>query len=231
MHPLGVVVGVGQKRPDPRPPRRLLQRRLELHQVRSRPPAGSRREHHRGVTIGHQHDLGVLRVSRFLRPTPGLRPPLHVVSADVPRFQPGAVDGGRRDPPFPDLLAEGPCEHGVEHRPARLGREEAGGGLLEGGEVGDDLQADEAGRVGMVGEVVGQAAIVEPRELLEDQAGQELVLGELLGAELVPVRGEGPASRVVGDLEDPSWRLARGHAYTTSRAGQRFSTEHRPPGW
>jgi hypothetical protein len=130
----------------------------------------------------------------------------------VPRFQPGAVDGGQRDSPLPDLVTEGPREHGVEHRPARPGREETGGGLLEGGEVGDDLQADEAGQVGMVGEVVGQAAIVEPRELLEGQAGQELVLGELLGAELVPVRGEGPASHVVGDLEDPSWRLARGHA-------------------
>ena len=48
----------------------------------------------------------------------------------------------------------------------------------------------------------------EVGELLEHQAGQELGLGELLGAELVPVRGEGLAGRLVGDLEHP----ARGFA-------------------
>ena len=60
----------------------------------------------------------------------------------------------------------------------------------------------------MVDEVLGQPAVVEARELLEHQAGQELGLGELLGAELVRVLGQRPAGRLVGDPEHP----ARGFA-------------------
>ena len=50
----------------------------------------------------------------------------------------------------------------------------------------------------VVGRTRLQAAVVEARELLEHQAGQELGLGELLGAELVPVRGE---ERVLGTID------------------------------
>ncbi len=89
--------------------------------------------------------------------------------------------------------------------------------------MGDDPQVDQPGQVGVVGEVLGEPAIVEPRELLEHQAGQELVLGELLGAELVPVRGEGLTGGVVGDLEDPARGFAGGHISYTSRDGRRFT--------
>ena len=55
---------------------------------------------------------------------------------------------------------------------------------------------------------ITQPAIVEAGELLEHQAGQELGLGELLGTELVPMRGDCPAGGLVGHLEGP----ARGFA-------------------
>ena len=74
--------------------------------------------------------------------------------------------------------------------------------------MGDGLHADLRPEVEVIGEVLRQPAVVEARELLEHQAGQELGLGELLGAELVPMRGECLASRLVGDLKHP----ARGFA-------------------
>ena len=52
----------------------------------------------------------------------------------------------------------------------------------------------------MVGQVFDEPAIIEAEELLEDQAGQELGLSELLGAESVPMRSDGLTGRVVGDL-------------------------------
>ncbi|HEX4610376.1 MAG TPA: hypothetical protein VH092_19455 [Urbifossiella sp.] len=122
-----------------------------------------------------------------------------------------SIDGGQRDPPLADPVAQRPVEHGVEHRPARGRLEQPRGGLLGGGEVGDDPQIDLPGRVGMIGEAVGEAAIVEARGLLEHQAGEQLVLGELLGAELVPVGGERMAGGVAGDPEDPARGSAGGH--------------------
>ena len=56
-----------------------------------------------------------------------------------------------------------------------------------------------------------QAPIIEARELLEHQARQELVLGELLRAELVSVRGQRLTGRLVGDLEHPARRFAGLH--------------------
>ena len=101
-----------------------------------------------------------------------------------------------------------PLEHGVEHLPPGGGGQEPLGGLLEGGEVGDGLQVDQRTKVAVVVEVLSQSPVVEARELLEHQARQELGLGELLGAELVCVRGERAAGRLVGDLE----HTARGFA-------------------
>src|ERR1700744_158254 len=86
----------------------------------------------------------------------------------------------------------------------------------------------------MVGQMLGQSAVVEAREVLEHQAGQELGLGELLGAELVPVRGEGPAGRVVRGLEDPAGGFAGKHIslyepkWTVVHG---FSPEHVFPGF
>ena len=55
--------------------------------------------------------------------------------------------------------------------------------------MGNDLQTDHVAQVGVVGQVLRQPSVVEARELLEHQAGQELGLGELLGAELVTCAG------------------------------------------
>ena len=209
--PLAVEVGVGQQRPDPRPAGGPLQRRLEQDQVRGRPPAGFGRQDQMAPAVGDQHDLRVFGVSRFLRATSGLGPAFDVIPADVPRLHPGAVDGRQRDRPLADPVAQRPVEHGVERGAGRGRLEQPRGGLLEGGVVGDDLQVDHPAEVGVVGQVRGEPAVVEARELLEHQAGHELGLGELPGAELVPVRGEGLAGGLVGDLEGPARGFAGSH--------------------
>jgi hypothetical protein len=209
--PLAVEVGIGQQRPDPGAAGGLLQRRLEQDQVRGGAPAGHRPQHQMGAAVGHQHDLRILGVGRLLRTCPGPRPPLDVIPADVPRLHPGAIDGGRRDPPPADLPPHRLLQHGVEHRAGRGRLEQPGGGLLEGGVVGDGHQPDQRREAGVVGQVLGQPAVIEAREVLEHQAGHELGLGKLLGAELVPVRGESPAGRLVGGQEDPARGFAGSH--------------------
>lgn len=49
------------------------------------------------------------------------------------------------------------------------------------------LQADQPSRIGMIGQVFGQAAIVGAEELLERRAGWQLVPGVRLGTEGVVV--------------------------------------------
>ena len=75
----------------------------------------------------------------------------------------------------------------------------------------NDLQTDHVAQVGVVGQMLRQSAIVEAQELLEHQAGQELGLGELLGAELVSVRGQRPAGCLVGNLVHATRGFASRH--------------------
>jgi hypothetical protein len=226
--PLGVEVGVGQQRPDPRPPHRLRKRPPELHQVGARAPAGHRREDQVAVAIDHEDDLGEVGVSPDGIGVSAAGPPLDVVAAGVPRLHAGAIDGRQRDAPLPDAVPQGALEDGVEHLPARDGGQEPHGGLLEGGIVRHRAQADLAAEFGIIGQVRRQPAVVEAQELLEHQAGQELGLGELLGAEPVPMRRQRLAGSVVGDLQDQARGFARNHiSYYDARCTEvhGFSTE------
>lgn len=106
------------------------------------------------------------------------------------------------------------------------------GRLLEGGGVGDSLQADQPSEVGVVDRVMCEPAVVEARELPEHHAGQELGLGELLGPELVAVRWEDLTGRLVGDRKDPARGLADGQSSEYEprwTAVQTFSLEPEGP--
>ena len=73
------------------------------------------------------------------------------------------------------------------------------------------FHADLAGNVWVVAKVRGEATVVEAQELLEHQAGQQLGLSKLLGAELVPVRGESLTRSIVRHLQDPARGFACRH--------------------
>lgn len=79
-------------------------------------------------------------------------------------------------------------------------------------------RVDEPGEVGVVGQVLGEAAVVEAQELPEHEAGHELRLGELLRAVAVAVGREGQPGRVEGEGEDPARGFARSHILTTRSA-------------
>ena len=55
--------------------------------------------------------------------------------------------------------------------------------------MGHGFHPDLTGDIGVVHEVLGEAAVVEAHELLEHQARQQLGLGKLLGAELNGIKG------------------------------------------
>src|SRR5262249_10189931 len=92
-----------------------------------------------------------------------------------------------------------------------------------GREVGDVVQAEDGGHLGVLGQMLGEASVVEAEELLEDQAGQELGLREGLGAVDVAVGRDRLPGGVVRDLEDPARRFAGGHIHSTWPTGRRFA--------
>lgn len=86
--------------------------------------------------------------------------------------------------------------HGRFEQLARRGREEqAAGRFLERREVGNDFQFQQFAQRGMVFEVGRQATIIDLQKVLEDQAGKELILRKLLGAETVAIFWQRPPSR------------------------------------
>ena len=208
MDPLRVEVRVGQQCSDLGPAHGLPQSGTELHQVRTWPSTGDCGEDHVTAAIDHEDDLRELGVSRDLVAISALRTTLDVVPAGVPRLQACAIDSRQRDTPLADSVVQRPLEHRVEHPARRRGRQQSLGSLLEGREVRHCSQPDLAGKVGVVDEMLGQTPVVEVRELLEHQAGQQLRLSELLGAELVSVCRKGLAGGFVGDLENPTRRFA-----------------------
>jgi hypothetical protein len=210
VQPLRVEVRVGQEHVDPRTPRRPAEGPAELHQVGGRPTPVERREVHVAGAVGQEDGLREMRVNPVSAGFP-VSLTLREVAADVARIQAHAVDRRQADAPLPHPDLERQLEHGVEHPTAGGRGQEPLGGLLEGGEVGDGLHADLVAEVGVVGEVRSQPAVVEAREPLEHHARQVLGLGKLLGAELVAVRGKGPAVRLESELEHASRGFAGLH--------------------
>jgi hypothetical protein len=208
MHPLRVEVRVGQQRLDSSAADGLAQSGTKLHQVRARPATGYGGENHVAEAVDHEDDLRELGVSHDLVAISALRATLDVVTAGVPRLQSRAVDSCQWDTPLADPVVQCPLEHSVEHPPRRRGGKQPLGRLLEGREVGHGPQPDLAGQVGVIGKMLGKPPVVQVRELFEHQAGQQLRLSELLGAEFVAMRRNGFAGGFVGDLENP----ARGFA-------------------
>jgi len=129
----------------------------------------------------------------------------------------------QRDAPLAGPNAPGPPEDRVEDPPARDDGQEPAGGLLEGGAARHDLQADRAAQVGVVDEVPGGPPVVQAEQPLEHQAGEELVLSELLEALLVPRRRQRLAGGVVGDLQDPREDLLVVPFHTTTPGAPRLT--------
>ena len=109
---------------------------------------------------------------------------------------------------------------------------EPGEGLLGGGEVGHLGQPEGGPEVGPVGQVGGQPAVVGAEELLEGGQGEQLVLGEVLAAELRRVRRQGVPGDRQGGPGDGERRLGGGaggrHARLEGYNTPGVSTQYAP---
>lgn len=75
----------------------------------------------------------------------------------------------------------------------------------------DRRQFDHRAQIGRVQQQLPDAAIVELEKVLERQTSEELMLGELLGAEVMRIRRQRFARLRVGDLQHLPWRFAGLH--------------------
>lgn len=83
--------------------------------------------------------------------------------------------------------------------------------LLQRGPVRCVHQFDDGPQIGRVAQQFVHPAIVELEKVLEHQAGEQLMLTELLGTEPVRVRRQRRAGRRVGHLQHLPWRFAGLH--------------------
>ena len=59
-----------------------------------------------------------------------------------------------------------------------------------GGEMGDGSQTQRSANIGMIGEVGGKAPVIRFQKRLEGEAGEQLRLGILLGAEFMGIKSQ-----------------------------------------
>ena len=83
------------------------------------------------------------------------------------------------------------------------------------------LQADCVAQAGCVGQDAHDAAVVRLEELLQNQTGEHLRLGEDLGAEAMTVGRQGILADLEGNQCDLPWRLAgRAHGPLSTRSSR-----------
>ncbi len=93
----------------------------------------------------------------------------------------------------------------------------------------DVFELDRGAQVWTVGQDVDDAAIVSLDKLLEDETGELLMLGELLGAVAMSVGWQGALRRCIRGHHHASRRFAGLHAPNIGAEtllASRFSTEH-----
>jgi len=196
---LAVVAGVAQERGHPLTARRAADRRLEFAVIGSRPPAEDRPQDQMALRVTNGRKLGKT----------GL--PVGVVSLaalgeimrNVSGFQAGRVNGGQTALPRQDSFAP-TVPQNQAHQPVRVGLlEQPPAGRTEGREVRHPLEPKSLSQVGPLAQQAMEAAIVEPMEFLNHQAGHQLRLTEL-------VRTLGTGVRGVTALCNPKGRSRQG---------------------
>ena len=201
---LRVVAGVGQQAFDVGPTRRRTQRLPQLMNVRRRPTRSEGRKDTMCAAVADDGQLGIAFIRCFLPFSRGFRASSDEVGTDVSALKPGGVDRRQRDMPCPGQ----PPDCGGQQRRSRCGNQQSPRCLLQRREVRRVRQADGVPQVGRVVEHGRDAAVVRLPEDLENQAGKQLRLGELLGAEPVGVGQECILADLVRRQQHHPWRLA-----------------------
>jgi hypothetical protein len=141
---------------------------------------------------------------------------LDVVAAGVVGIESAGVARGVGDDP---ALAEDAPQRAPQGATHGFQSQQSSAGLLQGRVMRDALQAQDLAQVGAVEEELPDAAIIFPLVLLENQAGEQLRLGERLGAVFVGVVAKGVLAGGQRDHRHIPWRLAGGHVTSNTSAG------------
>lgn len=182
-----VVAGVGQHGADADGRQRGVEQRHQAVAVGARAAAGQGGQQQVAAAVEGGFELGEAAVRHGLPVFLGAAA-AHVVAAGVAAVQARRIQGDARQaaPPAQEMT-DGAVEEAAGHGRAQ----QAAAGLLRRGEVGHAGQAEDGAQVAMVAQLDGQAAIVGLEEGLQDQASEQLGLGELLGAAAMRITGQG----------------------------------------
>src|SRR5262249_2279799 len=160
---------------------------------------------------------GVATVSNGLPPLCGAVASADVVAAGMAAVQARRIEGGTLHP----LLAYHKAMHGgAEELLSDRPLQQSPRGLLQGREVRHDGQAENGAQVGVLLQMHDDPTVVGLEEGLEDQAGEQLRLGVLLGTKAMRVVRQGRtrhrqsvachSSRRFAQRAHPNWRVSAG---------------------
>src|SRR5882724_12273484 len=146
-------------------------------------------KHKMTTGIADHAELGVTMINHGL---PRLSDPAaatHEVAAGRAALQPGRVDRGTLDP---SLAAHLKTNRRVQEAPGASRSQQSSRRLLQSCKVRNPLQAEGLDQRRAVGQMRYNATIVGLEKVLQHQAGEKLMLGELLGAVAMRVQRQGP---------------------------------------
>ena len=208
MNPFAVVAGVGVDRAELPCPPRVFDHALDMLDIRCR--AAHRRQRHDQVRIAIHRDrqFGPASIGHRVVEIRCFEAPLATpdeVSADVPGFEPAAVDREAFDA---IVLFHRHHNRRVEHAIGQPFSEQPTRCFVQCRVIGDAFEPEHAAQLGQVVEVSFDAAVVGTEERLEYEAGEQLGLGEDLGGKAVRVIRQGLSADLQRHDGHRPWRLA-----------------------
>ena len=191
----GIVTGIGRQLGQLYDPQCFGHERTELVDVGPRSATGLRGEDEMIVGATHQAQLGIMMINHGFPRVSHALAAADEVAAGTTAFEARRIDRRAFHPSPP---AHVQANGGLQKSPRRPRKQQAMRSFLEGGEVGNLLQFQRGEQRRMVLEMGRQAAVVGPQKVLQHQAGEQLVLRELLGTTAVSMLRQRPPRRRQG---------------------------------
>ena len=181
----GVIAGIGDQPQQAHDLLGFVQQRLQFVHVGAWPAIGQQAQDEVGL---HVADETQLRVTMINDGFPGARdaiPPPHEIGAGTGGLHAGGVGGGGFDAPLSAVM----LPHRRVQELAHAGkRQQTPRSFLQRGEVRNAAQLQQLAKRRMIGQMGHHTSIIRLQEVLQHQTGEQLMLGELLGAATMRVR-------------------------------------------
>ena len=189
---LRVIPGIGRHLRQPYDPQCFGHQRTELVDIGPRTATGLRGENEMIVRATHQAQFGITMINHGFPRVSLAVAAVDEVAARTTAFEARRID---RRALHPSLAAQVQANGGLQQSSRRPRWQQAARGFLKSGEVGNLLQFQSGKQRRIVLEMGRQAAIVGPQKVLQHQAGEQLMLRELLGTVAVSILRQRPPRR------------------------------------